>query len=59
MAFLGNLYYLNFFYPFIFGCAGSLLLRGLSLIAASGGYSLVAVHRFLLAAAFLVETLGL
>ena len=35
-----------------------MLLRGLSLIAASGGCSLVAGHRLLTAVAFLVEKLG-
>ena len=28
-------------YLFIFGCVGSLLLRGFSLVVASGGYSLL------------------
>ena len=36
------------FYLFIFGCAGSLLL---SLVVLSGGYSLIAVHGLLIAAA--------
>ena len=36
---------LNF--NFFFGCAGSSLLHGLSLVVVSGGYSLVAVRRFL------------
>ena len=34
---------LNIIYLFIFSCAGSSLLCGLSLAAASGGYSLVVV----------------
>ena len=34
---------------FIFGCAGSSLLHGLSLVVASGGYSLVAMGRLLIA----------
>ena len=39
-----------------FGCARSSLLHGLfSLVASSGGYSLVAVHRLLMEVAFLVE----
>ena len=29
------------------GCAGSLLLHGFCLVAASGGYSLIAVHGLL------------
>ena len=37
----------NFSYLFIFGCAGFLLLRGLSPVATSGGPSLVVVLRFL------------
>ena len=38
-----------FYYLFIFGCAKSLLLRGLSsLVSASRGYSLVTVCRLLL-----------
>ena len=44
-----------FYLYFIFGCAGSLLQRvGFSLIAASGGYSLVAVLKLLSAAPSLV-----
>ena len=38
----------------IFGCAGSSLLHGLSLVAVSGGYSLVAVCRLLITVASLV-----
>ena len=40
-------YYLNFIYLF-FGCTGSSLLRGLSLVAVSGDYSLVVVCRLFL-----------
>ena len=36
-------------YLFIFDCAGSSLLRGLSLVVASGGYSLVVMGRLLIA----------
>ena len=44
----------NIFFQLIFGCAGSLLLPGLSLVAAvSGGYSRVAVHRHLIVVASL------
>ena len=39
----------NFIYLFIFGCAGSLLLHGLSLVEVGGGYTLVEVGRFLIA----------
>ena len=42
---------------FISGCAGSSLLCRL-LVAASGGYSPVAVHRLLIAVAFLVRSTG-
>ena len=48
--FLNNLIYL-----FIFGCTGYLLLHtGFSLVAASRSYSLVVVHRLLIAVASLV-----
>ena len=41
---------------FIYGCTGSLLLHmGFLLIVVSRGYSLVAVHEFLIAEASLVE----
>ena len=44
---------------FIFGCVGSLLLHaGFSLVAASGGYSVV-VHRLLIAVTSLVAEQGL
>ena len=42
------------FDSFIFGCAGSLLLCRLSLVAGSGGHSLVEVHGLLIAVASLV-----
>ena len=44
---------------FYFGCIGSSLPHGLSLVAVSRGYSLVAVHKFLIAVASLVEEHGL
>ena len=44
---------------FIFGCAGSSLLHGLSLVAESRGYSLVVVCRLLIAVASLVLEHGL
>ena len=44
---------------FIFLCAGSLLLCGLSPVVASGGYPLVVVHRLLIAVASLVAKCGL
>ena len=45
---------------FIFGCAGSLLLHGLSSpVAVSGGYSLVAVHGLLIVVASTVVEHGL
>ena len=43
----------------IFGCAGSSLLHGLSLVAVSGGYSLVAVCRLLVVGASLLVEHGL
>ena len=43
----------------IFGCAGSVLLRGLSLVAARGGYSLVVVCKLLSVMASLVAEHGL
>ena len=44
-----------FVYYFISGCAESLLLRGFSLTAGSGGYSLAAVSRLLIVVASLME----
>ena len=49
----------NFTYLFIFGCAGSSLLCWLSLVAASGGHSLVVVCGLLSAVAFIVAEHGL
>ena len=46
-------------YLFIFGCAGSLLLQGLSLVAESGSCSLAVVHRLLIALASVVVEYGL
>ena len=43
-------------YLFIYGCAGSLLLLGpFSSCGERGGYSLVVVHRLLIAVVSLVE----
>ena len=44
---------------FIFGCAGSSSLHGLSLVAESRGCSLAVVHRLLTAVVSLVEKHGL
>ena len=44
---------------FIFGCAGSSLPRGLSLVATSRGYSLAVVRGLLIAVASLTEEHGL
>ena len=44
---------------FNLGCAGSSLLRGLSLVVENKGYSLVVVHGFLIAVASLVMEHGL
>ena len=41
-------------FVYLFGCAGSLSLRGLSLVVARGGSSLVAVHKLLTAVPSLV-----
>ena len=44
-----------FFNVFLFGCAGSSLLHaGFSLVAVSRGYTVVVVHRLLVAAASFV-----
>ena len=49
-----------YIYLFIFDCAGSSLrCVGFSLVAASWGYSVVAVHGPLIAVAFLVAEHGL
>ena len=42
----------------IFGCAGSLLLHGLSLVAASSGHSPVVVYMLLITVASLVAEHG-
>ena len=47
------------YYFIIFGCAGSLLLRGLSLVAARGGCSLVVVCKLLIVMASLAAEHGL
>ena len=55
-----ELFFLHvYFYLFIFGCAGSSLLHGLSLVVVSRGYSLVAVCGLLTALASLVAEHGL
>ena len=55
-----ELFFLHvYFYSFIFGCAGSSLLHGLSLVVVSRGYSLVAVCGLLTALASLVAEHGL
>ena len=43
------------FYLFIYGCAGSSLLRGLSLVSASGGYSSCMCRLFIAMASLVVE----
>ena len=50
--FLFKVYY---YYLFIFGCCGSSLLCGLSLVVARGGYSLVVVCGLLIVTASLVS----
>ena len=47
-----------FIYLFIFGCVGSLLLRGLSLVAASRGYSSLWCAGFSLQWLLLLRSLG-
>ena len=47
----------NFIYVFIFGCAGSSLLHGLFSSCATRWYSLVSVHKLLIAVASLVVEL--
>ena len=51
--------HLDFFLFFIFGCAGSLLHSGFSLVVVSGGSSLVAVHGILILVVFHVAKHGL
>ena len=56
--------YLHCHFTFLFiylptGCAGSSQLRGLSLVAVSGGCSPVAILRLLIAVSFLVAEHGL
>ena len=48
------LFYLTYYYFFIFGCAGSLLLVSFSLVVMNRDSSLVAVNGFLIATASLV-----
>ena len=47
-AFLFHSFLFNFIYLFVFGCAGSSFLQGLSLVTASGAYSLVRAWGLLL-----------
>ena len=49
----------HFFFSFIYGCAGSSLLRGFSLVSESQGYSLVTEHRLLTVIASLIAEHGL
>ena len=51
--------HLSKFLSLFFGCAGSLLLCGLTPVAASRDYCLVVVHRILTAVASLVAEHGL
>lgn len=51
LSWLPVLQYIKIAYLFIFGCAGSSLLHGLSLDAATRGYSLLAVCKLLIAVA--------
>ena len=51
-------YNITFIYLLVFGWI-SVAVHGLSLVAACRGYSLVAVHRLLIAVAFLVVEHGL
>ena len=49
------MYIYNFiFYLFIFGCAGSSLLLGFSLVGVTGGYSPVVLHGLFIAVASLI-----
>ena len=49
----------SFFFKFIFGCNGSSLLRGLSLVVARGGLLFVVARGLLIAVASLVAEQGL
>ena len=50
---------LTFIYVFVFGCAGSQLLRGFSPAVLSTGYSPVVILRLLIVVASLAEEHGL
>ena len=52
-VYLAIIYHLIYLFIFISGCAGSLLLHGLSLVAANRGYPLVEGQEFLVAVASL------
>ena len=54
-----HMLFICLFYLFIFGCAGSSLLRGLSLVAVSRGYCLVVMCGLLVAMPSLVVEHGL
>ena len=54
---LTQLIFKKFIY-FIFGCTGSLLLRGLSLVAGERGLFFIAVHWLLIVVASLVVENG-
>ena len=45
-------------YLFIFGCTGSSLLCGLSVIGVNGGYSLLVVYRLLVKWLLLLQSMG-
>ena len=52
-------FFFNFIYLFIFGCVGSsLLCEGFSLVAASGGYSLLQCMGFSLQWLLLLQSTG-
>ena len=50
--------FLNFYLCVYFGCAGSLLLRGLFSSCANEVYSLLVVHGLLIAVVFLSWSMG-
>ena len=49
----------SFIYLFMFGCAGRVLLRGLSLVVESGDYSLAVLCRLVIGVASLGAEHGL
>ena len=54
-CFVFSSYLRIYLFLFTFGCAGSSLPRGLSLVATSGGYSLAVARGLLIAVASLTE----